>query len=234
MPTLQIGPDGRLLEWDRPVEEVEPGHRHLSHLYGLYPGDQITPETPALWDAARKSLEDRLTHFGGHTGWSRAWTACCFARLGEGDRAIEHLKALITDFATDTLLDLHPPTIFQIDGNLGGTAAVLEMLLQSYHGEIHLLPALPSCWPEGHVTGLRARGGFEISIDWREGHLVEATLTASQTGPCTLRNVDPSWRVSDGDDHPIATRTPASGRLTFDAEAGRIYQIKKLPVDVRR
>ncbi len=225
LPTLQVGPDGRLLEWDRPFEEVEPGHRHLSHLYGLYPGDQITPETPGLWDAARRSLEYRLSHFGGHTGWSRAWTACCFARLGEGDRAMEHLKALVTDFATDSLLDLHPPSIFQIDGNLGGTAAVLEMLLQSYHGEIHLLPALPSAWPEGRVRGLRARGGFAVDIAWREGRLVEAALRASRTAPCTLRGTDPAWRVTDDDGRPVATRSPASGRLVFDAVAEHSYRI---------
>ncbi len=225
LPSLKIGKDGRLLEWDREFEEVEPGHRHMSHLYALYPGDQITPETPALWAAARKSLEHRLAHFGGHTGWSRAWTACCFARLGEGDRAMEHVQALITDFATDTLLDLHPPVIFQIDGNLGGTAAVLEMLLQSSGGELHFLPALPSCWPDGQVTGLRARGGFEVALTWRAGRLIEATVTATHDHECGLRAAGGPWQVRDAADRVVPVRRPGANRLVFSAAAGGHYKV---------
>jgi alpha-L-fucosidase 2 len=228
LPQLKIGADGRLLEWDREFEEVEPGHRHLSHLYAIYPGDQITPETPALWAAARKSLEYRLAHFGGHTGWSRAWTACLWARLGDGEQALAHVKALVTDFATDSLLDLHPPEIFQIDGNLGGTAAVLEMLLQSYHGELHFLPALPSCWPTGRASGLRARGGFAVTLAWEAGRLTGASVTSTVGGRCTIRNADPAWRVTGADGCSVDVSRTVDGRLVFDTALGASYEIKGL------
>jgi alpha-L-fucosidase 2 len=229
LPQLKIGSDGRLLEWDREFEEVEPGHRHLSHLYALYPGDQITPERPALWAAARKSLEHRLAHFGGHTGWSRAWTACLWARLGDGERAMAHVKALVTDFATDSLLDLHPPKIFQIDGNFGGTAAVLEMLLQSYHGELHFLPALPSCWAAGRASGLRARGGFEVTLTWADGRLSAATVVATVAGCCTIRDADPDWRVTGKDGSAIDASRSVDGRLTFCTDPGQRYAIQAPP-----
>ena len=223
LPELQIGSQGQLLEWNKEFAEVEPGHRHFSHLYGLFPGDQITPETPALWQAARVALERRLANFGGHTGWSRAWTACFFARLGEGDDALHHLTELITDFATDTLLDLHPPRIFQIDGNLGGTAAVLEMLLQSYQQQLAFLPALPAAWPDGHAHGLRARGGYTVDLAWQGGKLTTARLQACVDRTCAIRSADP-LQVTDAGGNPVPTTRDAN-TLTFPMRKGEWYSV---------
>jgi alpha-L-fucosidase 2 len=227
LPSPKIGSHGQLLEWNEEFEEVEPGHRHLSHLFGLYPGDEFTPErTPDLYRAARVSLERRLANFGGHTGWSRAWTACCFARLGEGDKAMEHVKALIIDFATASLLDLHPPRIFQIDGNFGGTAAVLEMLIQSYHEELHLLPALPACWPDGEVRGLRARGGYTVNIAWKSGRLLRAEITPLHTRTCTLKTGGMDLAVHTADGRPVPVNC-VSGRLTFAVESGKACTVTR-------
>ena len=198
LPSLQVGSKDQLLEWDREVNEVEPGHRHISHLYGLYPGDLFTPdETPALFEAARVSLERRLSFGGGHTGWSRAWTACCFARLGEGDLAWQHLIALIGDFATISLLDLHPPRIFQIDGNLGGTAAVIEMLLHSNHQGLDFLPALPAAWPEGEIRGLRAQGGFTVAISWSGHQLEKAAISSAAGAICRFKARHAAYQATD-------------------------------------
>jgi alpha-L-fucosidase 2 len=220
LPALKIGSQGQLLEWDQEFEEVEPGHRHISHLFGLYPGDLFDPDrTPELFQAARVSLEKRLSTGGGHTGWSRAWTACCFARLGEGDKAWHHLKALIVDFATDSLLDLHPPRIFQIDGNLGGAAAVIEILLQSYHEELHFLPALPSEWPEGRVTGLRARGGYTVNLEWKEGRLVQAQIISKTDRTCTVKDFEGNLRVFDETGKPVPYRREGN-LLHFPVQRG--------------
>ena len=186
LPSFSIGPDGRLLEWDRELPEGEPGHRHLSHLYGLYPSDLFTPETrPEQYQAAVRSLGFRLSHGGGHTGWSRAWVACLRARTGDSQGFYEHFTALIKEFATATLLDLHPPRIFQIDGNLGAVAAALEAVAGFYDGKAHLLPALPREWAEGSVEGLRLPGGHRLSMAWKDGRLTSAEVVLGFSGHLT-------------------------------------------------
>ena len=194
LPKLSTDSIGRLNEWDKERVEVEPGHRHLSHLYGLYPSQLFEPDSWE-WKASERSLDERLKRGGGHTGWSRSWVACLMARLGRGDEAWNHFMALIGDFATISLLDLHPPRIFQIDGNMGGTACVCEMLMQSRRGRLYLLPALPSAWKTGSVRNFRAQDGVTVSFSWENGLLTSCEITSAEDQTLWVICGEQEWNV---------------------------------------
>ncbi len=181
----KIGSDGRLMEWRYEFEEVEPGHRHISHLYGLHPGYQIdVKNTPDLAQAAKKSLDYRIEHGGGHTGWSAAWLINQYARLGDAENAKKSLQTVLKNSISPNLFGQHPP--FQIDANFGTTAGIAEMLLQSQSGTIRLLPALPADWKNGEVMGLCARGGFVIDMKWEFGELTHVKVFSKKGGKCSL------------------------------------------------
>lgn len=183
---LQIGKYGQIMEWREDYEELEPGHRHISQLFGLYPGHQITMSgTPELAKAAKVTLERRLSYGGGHTGWSRAWIINLWARLKEGELAYENVKELLKKSTMINLLDNHPP--FQIDGNFGGTAGIGEMLMQEEEGYIELLPAIPKTWDKGTVQGLCAKGGLILNFTWEQGKIKELILFSTQRGHYALK-----------------------------------------------
>lgn len=216
------GSAGQLLEWSADYPEIDPNHRHLSHLYGLYPGDQITRSgSPELAAAAARSLDIRGDDA---PGWGMAWRLCLWARLKDGDRALRLLESslrLVEDSPVEyvgggvyaNLLSAHPP--FQIDGNFGVTAGIVEMLVQSHDGGVDLLPALPAAWPEGRVRGLRVRGGLQMDLTWQQGRLVTSTLTALFDGTHRIRY--------DGAEHQVSMRTGQVGELGPDLESIAAY-----------
>ncbi len=193
LPPVLTGKDGTIREWIEDYEEAEPGHRHMSHLFGLHPGTQITANTPELFDAAKKTIEKRLANGGGHTGWSRAWIVNFYARLSVGEKSYEHLLALLRKSTLPNLFDSHPP--FQIDGNFGGTAGIAEMFLQSHNNRIQILPALPDEWQDGFVKGLKARGNFTVDIYWSKGELTKLSVKSCSGGLCNIRYKNETIRI---------------------------------------
>ncbi|MEN6559928.1 MAG: glycoside hydrolase family 95 protein [Acidobacteriota bacterium] len=218
LPPLQVGKFGNLQEWIKDYDEAEPGHRHMSHMLALYPLAQITPETPELFEAARRTIARRLAHGGGQTGWSRAWIVSFYARLLEGETAYQNLLTLLRQSTMKNLFDTHPP--FQIDGNFGGAAGIAEMLLQSHRGFIQVLPALPAAWAGGRFRGLCARGGFEIDASWASGRVVELHVRSRAGG--RLRLADPfggrEVRVSGAEP---AGALPRQGMIEIETRPGQ-------------
>lgn len=185
MPPIRVGKSGAIQEWIHDYKEVEPGHRHMSHLLGLYPGNSINPNTVELFSAAKKTIENRLSAGGGHTGWSKAWIVNFYARLLDGEKANAHLKELIGKTCLPNLFSTHPP--FQIDGNFGGAAGFAEMLIQSQNEDIVLLPAIPSSWKSGSIYGLKARGNYKFNFNWSEGKIRDLVVNSDQTANISIK-----------------------------------------------
>lgn len=203
LPGYRTTGTGALAEWSMDFDEEEPGHRHFSHLYGVYPGTQIDQTTPRWATAAGRSIARRLEHGGGGTGWSLAWLVCLQARLGDGPGAQASLSRWLSGSVFANLFDLHPtqpgePGVFQIDGNFGVTAGIAELLVQSHGPSVRLLPALPPSWPSGTVAGLRIRGGGEISLEWNEGSLAKVELFAHRAATWTLNWEERQVQISLG------------------------------------
>lgn len=221
LPKPEIGKYGQIMEWAEDYDEVEPGHRHISQLFALYPADIISlRKTPELADAAVATLERRLSHGGGHTGWSRAWIINMWARLGRGEKVGENVRALLSNSTSVNMFDMHPP--FQIDGNFGGGAGIAEALVQSHSGEINVLPALPPEWESGSLCGIKARGGFELDFSWENGKITELKILSVCGNPC--RVVGSGLSVTCGGERVEANEI--DGTVSFVTEKGKIYEVR--------
>ncbi|MBR1751394.1 MAG: glycoside hydrolase family 95 protein [Ruminococcus sp.] len=222
LPKPEIGKYGQIKEWAIDYDEAEPGHRHVSQLFALYPAELISKrKTPELAKAAEATLERRLSHGGGHTGWSRAWMINFYARLFEGEKVYQNIDALFKNSTADNMFDMHPP--FQIDGNFGAAAGITEALLQSENGEIIVLPALPEKWESGSFRGLKARGGYTVSCKWSGGKANEIEISAAHDGKCRLVT-DDKYRICCGGEEIDHIRE--DGCIVFDTAKGRKYVLE--------
>ena len=227
LPPLRVSDRyGIICEWNQDYEETEPGHRHISQLVGLYPLDQINESDTALFEAAQKTIERRISNGGdsfgsNHVGWSQAWMVNFYARLKNGEEAGINIRRLLVNCTSDNLFDIHPPQIFQIDGNFGGTAGIAEMLLQSHLGKpcervVDLLPALPPTWKNGYINGIKARGNLTFDMAWEQGSLTKFSVTAETAQ---------ALRVKVADMQPVPMEdiayTVKDGVLVCDLPAGK-------------
>ena len=220
----QVGKHGQLQEWLEDWDDLEPQHRHLSPLWGLYPGSEITPErTPALAAAAAVTLDRRGT---GGCGWSYAWKMGLRARLHDGEQSLAQLRALLTKSSLPNLFSLCGKAL-QVDGNLGGTAAIAEMLVQSHEDALRFLPALPAEWAEGSVSGLRARGGLEVDMTWSKGRVTRAWIRARISGPCRIATTQRVTVLSNG--RPVRVHQRDAGTVEFAVTAAQGYDVVFAP-----
>lgn len=229
LPPFQIGHLGNLQEWQLDYADAAKGHRHISHLWALFPGTQITPQhTPELAKAAQNSLETRLRNGGGQTGWSRAWVVNYWDHLNNGDRAYESMQVLFKQSTFPNMMDTHPPGVFQIDGNLGGANGMLDALVQSRwypdHAEVDLLPALPNEWADGEISGIRVRGGGEVALKWRAGKLVSVNWLCTRSGDFDLRlPAGQSIRSLLANGKTVSLPASASGVVRLSMTKGTAY-----------
>ena len=228
LPPFEVGKHGQLQEWQRDYDEPEPGHRHISHLWALFPGTQITLEhTPALAKAARVSLERRLSFGGGQTGWSRAWVVNYWDHLHDGEQAYDSLRVMFRQSTFPNLMDTHPPGLFQIDGNLGAANGMLEALVQSRWmpeaSEVELLPALPAEWPEGSVEGLHVRGGAELNLHWKAGKVAWLELHSVHDG--NIRLFPPKGQVLAEARTAKGAKAPIDANGVIHLKAGVSYRV---------